>query len=390
VPTIKRHYVSRPTSHTLEFRAALDHVIADVVSAAASDVDRDGIFPRQGVDALAAGGLLSLTSAAEVGGPGLGLPEVAEVVERLAGVCGSTAMVVLMHYAAVAVLEAHGPREVREAIAAGRHLTTLAFSEVGSGAKFWAPLGTATPVDGQVRLDACKSWVTSAHQADSYVWSSLPAAAEGPMTMWLVPSRSAGLTRPAGFDGLGLRGNGSTPVTAAGLMLPATAVLGLDGGGLDLALNLVLPTIQVLSAAFSLGLMEATTAETAAYLTGAHLAHTDRSLAQQPTVRLDFARMRLETDRTRALLLDTLSALDTQRGDAMLRVLESKAAASESALKVTDLAMKVGGGSAFRKELGIERRFRDARAATVMAPTTDVLLDLIGRATLGLPLPDFL
>jgi isovaleryl-CoA dehydrogenase len=89
-----------------------------------------------------------------------------------------------------------------------------------------------------------------------------------------------------------------------------------------------------------------------------------------------------------ALLLDTLTALETQRPDAMLRVLEIKAAAAEAALTVTDLAMKVCGGAAFRKELGIERHFRDARAARVMAPTTDALLDLIGRATLGLPLLD--
>ena len=41
-------------------------------------------------------------------------------------------MVVCMHYAGAAVIEAHGPREVREAVAAGRHLTTLAFSEAGS------------------------------------------------------------------------------------------------------------------------------------------------------------------------------------------------------------------------------------------------------------------
>jgi alkylation response protein AidB-like acyl-CoA dehydrogenase len=50
--------------------------------------------------------------------------------------------------------------------------------------------------------------------------------------------------------------------------------------------------------------------------------------------------------------------------------------------------MKVCGGSAFRKELGIERRFRDSRAARVMSPTTDVLLDIIGRSLLGLPLLD--
>ena len=50
--------------------------------------------------------------------------------------------------------------------------------------------------------------------------------------------------------------------------------------------------------------------------------------------------------------------------------------------------MKVCGGAAFRKELGIERRFRDSRAARVMAPTTDALLDFIGRAIGGLPLLD--
>ena len=55
-------------------------------------------------------------------------------------------------------------------------------------------------------------------------------------------------------------------------------------------------------------------------------------------------------------------------------------------MTVTDLAMKVCGGAAFRKELGIERRFRDARAARVMAPTTDALLDFVGRAINGLPL----
>ncbi len=66
----------------------------------------------------------------------------------------------------------------------------------------------------------------------------------------------------------------------------------------------------------------------------------------------------------------------------MLRVLEVKAAAGEAAIDVTDLAMQVCGGAAFRKELGVERRFRDARAARVMAPTTDALHDFIGRALL--------
>lgn len=369
---------------------ALERVITDVIAPAAGDVDRSAAFPRAGIDALAAAGILGLTTSTDVGGGGEGMDAAAAVIERLAGTCGSTAMVVLMHYAAVPIIEAFGPRDVREAIGAGRHLSTVAFSEAGSRSHFWAPLSTATATatDGDVRLDAQKSWVTAAAQADSYLWSSRPLAGDGPMTLWLVPSSAAGLSVAGDFDGLGLRGNGSVPVTADGVVVPTGSMLGGDGQGLDMALMMTLPWFLVLSAAFSLGVMEAVTAEATSHLTGTRLAHLDRSLAEQPVTRVELARMRVETDRTRAFVTDTLAALGGGRADAQLRVLEVKAAAGESAIDVTERAMKVCGGAAFRKELGIERRFRDARAARVMAPTTDALLDFVGRAICGLPLLD--
>ncbi len=365
---------------------ALRRVVDDVVAPTAAAVDRDGTFPEPAVAALGEAGLLGLTSAAEVGGAGKGLREATEVVEHLAHHCGSTAMVVLMHYAAVAVLEAHGAPEVRREVAAGAHLTTLAFSEAGSRSHFWAPLSTATRDDGHVRLDARKSWVTAANHARSYVWSSRPLDADGPMTLWLIPSDAEGLSRPDLFDGVGLRGNDSVPVHADGVRVPVAAMLGDDGAGLAVGLALVLPAFLVMNAAFSLGIMEAVTAETGAHLSSTRLDHLDQSLVEQPIPRHGYARMRVETDRTRAFLLDTLAALEGARPDAMLRVLEVKAAAAESAVEVTDLAMRLCGGAAFRKELGIERRFRDARAARIMAPTTDALLDFVGRAISGLPL----
>jgi alkylation response protein AidB-like acyl-CoA dehydrogenase len=67
-------------------------------------------------------------------------------------------------------------------------------------------------------------------------------------------------------------------------------------------------------------------------------------------------------------------------------VLESKAIAADTAIEVTDLCMRVAGGAAFRKEVGVERNFRDARAAAVMAPTSDILYDFVGKAITNLPL----
>ncbi len=373
-----------------EHMDALQRVIDDIVAPDAPAVDHDGTFPQRSLDALASAGILGLTTSTELGGGGQGMRQAAEVVQSLAGTCGSTAMVVLMHYTAVAVIEGHANESVRKAVASGQHLSTLAFSEAGSRSHFWASQSTAAAEGDGVRLDARKSWVTAAGKADSYVWSSRPLDPQddGPMTLWLVPSSAAGLVQPSGFDGLGLRGNGSTPVTADGVRISKDDMLGADGAGLDLALSELLPWFLVLTGAFGVGLMEAVTAETGGHLSSTRLEHLDQTLAQQPLPRVDHARMRLLTDQSAAFLADTLLALETPRPDAMLRVLEIKAATAEAAIAVTDLAMKVCGGAAFRKELGIERAFRDSRAARVMAPTTDALLDFVGRAINGLPLLD--
>jgi alkylation response protein AidB-like acyl-CoA dehydrogenase len=78
--------------------------------------------------------------------------------------------------------------------------------------------------------------------------------------------------------------------------------------------------------------------------------------------------------------------LERPREATLLRVLEAKAAAGDTAIAVTSTAMRVCGGAAFSKHLAIERMFRDAHAGAVMAPTSDVLREFIAKALLGLPL----
>ncbi|MFJ5216782.1 acyl-CoA dehydrogenase family protein [Streptomyces sp. NPDC088354] len=362
-------------------------VLRDHVRPLADEVDRAGRFPRESVRALADEGALGLLSSPAHGGGGGDLRQAAAVIEQVAGACGSTAMVLLMHYSAVSVIERHGPDDVRRAIAEGRHLSTLAFSERGSRSHFWAPAGTAVPAGaGDVRLDAVKSWVTAAGKADSYVWSSRPLRADGPMTLWLVPGDLPGLSVRGDYDGFGLRGNASCPITAEGVTLPARAVLGTDGQGLATALELALPCFLVLSAAFSLGVMETLAELTARHLRTARLEHLGETLAQQPVTRRQYAQLRLRTDSVRAFLDDTLDAMAAGSPEAPVRALQVKALAGEAAAEVADGAMRLCGGSAFRRDLGVERRFRDALAARVMAPTTEALHDFCGRAGLGLPL----
>lgn len=368
------------------FLEVLEEIVTNVVEPAAADVDANAAFPRAAVAALGEVGLLGLLSATDVGGAGGSLGDAAQVVRRLAASCGSTAMVVCMHYCATAVIEAHGPDDVRRAIAAGSHLSTLAFSESGSRSQFWAPQGTATVAGDEVTLNASKSWVTSAGEASSYVWTSRPAGGADGATLWLVPADAAGLKVAAPFDGLGLRGNASSPVLAADVRLPASARLGDDGAGLDIALGVALPVFQILNASCSLGLMDAAIAKTIGHATTARFEHLDQTLADQPVVRQHLADMKDHADAADALVADAVTALATGRPDAPLRMLQSKVVAGETALGVLDTAMRVGGGAAFRKDVGIERHFRDARASVVMAPTADALREFIGRALCGMAL----
>src|ERR1700761_7379506 len=340
------------------YRDELLRVIDEVVAPGAAEVDASGTFPRKQVDALGAAGLLALTVPEDLGGAGAGLREAADVIRALGSACGSTAMVVTMHYAAVAALTAAGDKETLTAIAGGGHLSTLALSEPGSRSHFWAPMSSAVPLDDGA----------------------------GPMTLWLVPAGAPGLSVTGTFDGLGLRGNASAPMTADGVKVPLGAMLGADGAGLDLALAAVLPVFLICSASMSAGLMRRLADETAAHLTQTQLRPLRPSPAPQAQPRAQLARLRIEADRTWALIEDTVTAAEQGRPDAQLLVLEVKAAAGEAAADAADLALRAGGGAAFRRESVVERLFRDSRAARGLAPQTDALYDFVGRALLGLPL----
>jgi alkylation response protein AidB-like acyl-CoA dehydrogenase len=364
--------------------ALVDELIQGVVTEQAPATDASGRFPQASIDAFLTSPLAGLVTATAAGGMGEGPRAAADVVRKLAGACGSTAMIVTMHYAGATVIEKLGDEATRKAIASGKHLSTLAFSEAGSRSKFWAHVSTAQRSGDAVTLDAVKSWVTSANHATAYVWSSRPVSAEGASTIWLVPRTAKGITTGDAFNGIGLRGNDSTSVTAKGVTVPMSQMLGADGGGLDVMLGTVLPLFTVLTASVAVGLMDAATTATAKHASGTSFAHDASRICDLPTVRAYIARMRIKTDMAATLVTDTIDALERGRPDAQLRVLEVKAAGGETATEVCDLAMRVCGGAAFRREVGVERHFRDARAGTIMAPTTDHLYDFIGKALCGM------
>jgi len=365
--------------------------IADAhIAPHATTIDQTGAFPKPSLTALADGGLWGLMIPAEYGGLGEGHRAAAAVLDTVAQRCGSTAMVYLMHLCGVACYAAapNPPVSLLKAAAAGRHLSTLAFSEKGSRSHFWAPVSRAVANgDGVTKLNASKSFVTSAGYADGYVVSTLDAGATQPVesTIYAVLATDAGISVSGPWRGMGLRGNASAPMTLTQVTVSADRALTQAGKGLDMMLGVVLPLFQIGSAAIAVGIAEAAVQATIAHVTSTRFEEANSSLADLPTLRAQVARMRIETDRARAHLSAVLDALEQPGPATQLFVLEAKAAATEAAVGVTDLAMRTCGGAAFGGARGLDRLFRDARAPIVMAPTSEAAYEFIGRALCGLP-----
>jgi alkylation response protein AidB-like acyl-CoA dehydrogenase len=370
-------------------------IASRVLAPSAGQNDKVGRFSTEAVEALGKSGLLGLMLAEDVGGSGLGPRTFAAVAAILAEADASVAMVYLMHVLGAAAISGARPSAARaltpilQEIGAGRHLSTLAFSEAGSRSHFWAPISRAHRNGDGVRISARKSWVTSAGHAQSYVVSALAPEGVGPTdsTLYLLAAETRGLSVSGPWDGLGLRANASAPIALVDCQIPSHFQLTEDGAGFPAMLNVLLPLFNLGTAAVALGLCRAAVAETVSHLKNAKFEHLGQSLGESlPTLRAQLAAMQIDTDGLSARIDDLIAHLEKPRDTTMLRVLETKAAAGNVAISVTSAAMNACGGAAFSKHLSIERLFRDAHAGAVMAPTGDVLREFIGKSLLGMPL----
>jgi alkylation response protein AidB-like acyl-CoA dehydrogenase len=368
--------------------------IADrILAPAARQNDKEARFSAEAIAALGPAGLLGVMLPAEVGGAGLGPRTLAAVVATFAEADASVAMVYLMHVCATATIasarQGAAVSQTLQDISAGKHLSTLAFSEAGSRSHFWAPVSRAKRNAAGVHLSAKKSWVTSAGHAQSYVVSALSPEGKSPTesTLYLVESGTSGLSVSGPWDGLGMRANASAPMILDDCKIGPSFQLTDDGAGFKAMLEVVLPLFNLGTSAVALGLCRAAVAGTASHLNSARFDHLGQTLGESlQTLRALLATMQIDTDGLAARIDDLIDHLERPRETTVLRVLESKAAAGEVAIAVTSAAMRVCGGAAFSKHLSIERLFRDAHAGAVMAPTGDVLREFIGKAVLGIPL----
>lgn len=361
---------------------------AEQIAAGAAEVDRDHAFPRAALDALAAAGALGIVTPEDHGGAGGGLGALASACEAVGAACASSGMVFLMHAVTTATIAGGGGEragELLRGLAAGERLGTLAFSERGTGAHFYAPELQAVRDNGAVRISGRKSFVTSGGHADVYL-VLVQSADDGGLDCFAVEREADGLRFEGAWQGLGMAGNSSIAAELDGVVVDDSARIGASGGAGDLVFGVVAPFFLVGLAAVNVGIAAAAL-RTAIDHAASRRYGDGTTLAEVAPIQHLLADMDIAVRGARLVVRDAAALGDAGDAGALVAIMEAKVLATETAAAVTGRALEVCGGQGYTPVLPIERHLRDARAGAVMAPTNGVLRSWIGKALAGLPVP---
>jgi alkylation response protein AidB-like acyl-CoA dehydrogenase len=119
-----------------------------------------------------------------------------------------------------------------------------------------------------------------------------------------------------------------------------------------------------------------------------HRSHgnTGRALASEPVIQHRLGVLWAQVQSTRRLVHWAAEEADRGGPESLPALAAAKAEVADTAVSVANEVMTLVGGLGYRDRHPAERHLRDARAAHVMSPTTDVLRTWTGRALLDVPL----
>lgn len=376
----------------LALRERAEALCAASITPLAATVDRECRWPEHSMKALAEAGLMGLHVPAALGGHDQGLTALAVITETLGRACPSSALCYGMHCVGTAVIAAKATADQQERylrpITEGRHITTLALSESGTGVHFYLPRTSMTESNGEYVVNGGKHFVTNGGYADSYVISTQSRAAAdlGEFNCLILDEGTPGIRWQDPWYGFGMRGNASRAVMLEQVHIPRTNMLGEEGDQVWYAFEVVMPYFLAAMAGTYLGVAQTALDIAVKHLQDRHYAHSGDSLAGEPVIQHKIAMVWSEVQKTRALVRCATRLGDLGERDALAHIMAAKAAAGETAVMAANEAMTLCGGIAYRENARLAQCLRDARASHVMSPTTDMLKLWTGRSILGLSL----
>ncbi len=358
--------------------------VADTAARHARDVDAGARLPVEAIAALRKHNLLAAVAPRDLGGLGLSVQELAAVGRRIARACGSTAMVWAMHQGQLACLcRHHGDTPAlvelaRTAVARQWLIASVTSEPAGGGDIRTSTADLVASADGSGTVTLAKDATTVSYGAAADLLQVTARrnseAVANDQVLVAVLREQATLVQRGTWAPLGMRGT-SSPGFRLSATVPEEQILGDPFA--DIAGATMVPLTHTLWAAVWLGL--AGEAVSRAVKVSRRRAAGPRS-GDATRSALGEARWRLAS--LEALLADmtvrTQELLDEGAQPTLsqsVRTNALKVAASESALEIAHLSLRVCGMAGYSEEgpFSVARIIRDLSSAPIMINNSRLL-----------------
>lgn len=349
----------------------------------AAQWDRDDAIPPSAIAKLAEMGLFGMGVPEAWGGLGYDSRTVSIVIEEIARVSASLAIMVSVHNSVGAYpIYVYGNDEQRK-----KYLPKLthgavggfALSEPGSGSDASALTTTAKRDGDHYVLNGEKNWVTNG----KHVWTFMVLARTGGpgpkgISAFIVEKDQPGMTIGKSEDKMGLRGSDTVSLAFDHARVPVAQRLGPENEGFKIALQ-SLDAGRIGVASQALGVMIAAYHEAARYAQQRHA--WGAPIAKLQAIQFKLAEMERRVQCARLLIRKAAWLKDT--GQDFIRAASmAKLYATEAATWVTHQALQVHGGYGYVKEYAVERYYRDARVMEIYEGTSEIQRLVIARSVL--------
>ena len=342
-------------------------------------------FPAAVIKKLGELGYMGSIFPEELGGAGMGYVEYSIIIEELARVDGSVAIILAAHTSLCTnhIYKA-GTEEQKQhyipKLASGEWLGCWSLTEPEAGSDAAGTRSTAVRDGTDWILNGSKTFTTNAHYADVCVAMAVTArgAQQHGISAFIFDKDTPGYRTGKKENKLGLRASATGEVIFTNCRLPENKLLGKEGDGFIDSLK-ILDGGRVSISALSIGMAQ-----------GAY----DAAL-KYAKVRKQFGRPISEFQAIQNKLVDMATAIDasrllTYRAATMLdqgkRVTRESAMAklfsSEAAVRIADEAVQIHGGYGFIKDYPVEKFYRDVKLCTIGEGTSEIQRLVIARQLL--------
>jgi alkylation response protein AidB-like acyl-CoA dehydrogenase len=348
----------------------------------AAQLDEEEGYPREQLRVLADHGLMGAYVSEAYGGTDLGVLAFCLAVEEVARACASTAVILLVQFAAVYPLIAAGSEEQKRRyllrLSAGEITAAFSLSEPGAGSDPSSIATTAVRKGDRYLLNGSKMWVTNGSHAGLITLFATVDRGQGRagVTAFLVEPTFPGFAIGKAERKMGIRGSPTVAIHLSDCEVPVENRLGAEGEGFRLALA-SLERSRPAVAAQAVGIAQAALDAAVAY--SSERQQFGQPIASFQGVQFMLADMAMHVHAARLLTYQAAALIDRDAGSTSLASSMAKCFAADAAMKVTTDAVQIFGGYGYTREYPVERLMRDAKITQIYEGTNQIQRLVIAR-----------